>query len=108
MWNSGSEVISRSSGPSSIHHGNPSPAMAYARWVCMTSLDRPVVPEVGISTARSDAPTRWSSAVSGAGGCRQPPTTSSTRRHTKGGEASAAVATTGMSSSSETTRRGRA
>ena len=41
MWNSGSEVISRSSAVSSIQYGNPSPAQAYARWVCMTSLDRP-------------------------------------------------------------------
>ncbi len=27
MWNSGSEVMRRSSGPSSIHHGKPSPAI---------------------------------------------------------------------------------
>ena len=53
MWNSGSEVISRSCAVSSIQNGKPSPAIAYARWVCMTSLDRPVVPEVGISTATS-------------------------------------------------------
>ena len=41
MWNSGSEVISRSAAVSSIQYGKPSPAIAYARWVCMTSLDRP-------------------------------------------------------------------
>ena len=28
MWKSGSEVIRRSSGPSSSHHGKPSPAIA--------------------------------------------------------------------------------
>src|SRR5680860_1383916 len=27
--------------------------MTYARWVCITSFDRPVVPEVGIITATS-------------------------------------------------------
>src|SRR6516165_11612540 len=53
MWNSGSEVIIRSAAVSSIQYGNPSPAIAYARWVCMTSLDRPVVPDVGMSTAIS-------------------------------------------------------
>ena len=53
MWNSGSEVISRSAAVSPIQYGNPSPASTYARCVCMTSLDRPVVPEVGMSTARS-------------------------------------------------------
>src|SRR5215813_15167818 len=53
IWNNGSEVIIRSAGVSSIQNGNPSPAIAYARWVCITSFDRPVVPEVGISTARS-------------------------------------------------------
>ncbi len=53
MWNSGSDVISRSLAVSSIQYGKPSPAIAYARCVCMTSLDRPVVPDVGISTARS-------------------------------------------------------
>ena len=31
MWNSGSEVIMRSSAVSSIHQGKPSPAIAYAR-----------------------------------------------------------------------------
>src|SRR5260370_338962 len=51
MWNSGSEVIIRSAAVSSIQYGNPSPAIAYARWVCMTSLDRPVVPDVGMSMA---------------------------------------------------------
>ncbi len=52
-WNSGSEVIRRSSGVSSSHHGNPSPAIAYARCVWVTSFDRPVVPDVGINTAGS-------------------------------------------------------
>ncbi len=56
MWNSGSDVISRSSAVSSIHHGNPSPAITYARCVCVTSFERPVVPEVGISTTGSSSP----------------------------------------------------
>ena len=47
MWNSGSEVISRSVRVSSIHYGNPSPAHAYARCVCMTSLDSPGGPRRG-------------------------------------------------------------
>ena len=53
MWNSGSEVISRSSPVSSIQYGKPSPAIAYARWVCITSFERPVVPDVAMSTATS-------------------------------------------------------
>ena len=53
MWNSGSEVITRSSGVSRIHHGKPSPAITYARWVCITNFERPVVPDVGIITATS-------------------------------------------------------
>ena len=52
MWKSGREVISRSSAVSSIQYGKPTPAIAYARWVCMTSLDLPVVPEVGIGARR--------------------------------------------------------
>src|SRR3954469_15776165 len=56
MWNSGSDVISRSSAFSPIHHGNPSPAHAYARWVWVTSFERPVVPDVGISTDGSSGP----------------------------------------------------
>ena len=58
MWNSGSEVISRSSAVSSIHHGKPSPAIAYARCVWVTSFERPVVPDVGISTAGSSGARR--------------------------------------------------
>jgi hypothetical protein len=61
MWNSGSEVIIRSAAVSSIQNGNPSPAMADAWWVWMTSLDRPVVPDVGISTAGSAGATAPSS-----------------------------------------------
>src|SRR4029453_4497719 len=57
MWNSGSAVIRRSAAPSPIPPGNPPPAITYARWVCMTSFDRPVVPEVGIITATSSGPT---------------------------------------------------
>src|SRR5262245_25263800 len=57
MWNSGSDVMRRSSAVSSIQYGNPAPAMPYARWVCMTSFDRPVVPDVGMSTARSSGVT---------------------------------------------------
>ena len=53
MWNRGSDVISRSSAVSRSHHGNPSPAITYARCVCITSFDRPVVPDVGIITATS-------------------------------------------------------
>ena len=53
MWNSGSDVMSRSSLVSCIQYGNPSPAMTYARCVCITSFDRPVVPDVGIITATS-------------------------------------------------------
>ena len=53
MWKRGSEVMKRSSPVSCIQYGNPSPAITYARWVCMTSFDRPVVPEVGIMTATS-------------------------------------------------------
>ena len=53
MWNSGSDVIRRSSDVSRIHHGKPSPAITYARCVCMTSFERPVVPDVGIITATS-------------------------------------------------------
>ena len=56
MWNSGSDVIIRSSAVSSIHQGNPSPAITYARCVCVTSFERPVVPDVGISTTGSSSP----------------------------------------------------
>ena len=51
MWNRGSEVMSRSSAVSCIQDGKPSPAITYARCVCITSLERPVVPDVGIITA---------------------------------------------------------
>ena len=47
------------------------PAIVYARWVWVTSFDRPVVPEVGISTAGASddgrsagtSPARWNSAA---------------------------------------------
>ena len=52
-WNSGSEVISRSSAVNCIRYGKPSPAITYTRWVCITSFERPVVPDVGIITATS-------------------------------------------------------
>ena len=54
MWNSGSEVMSRSSLVNRNQYGNPSPAITYDRCVCITSFDRPVVPDVGIITATSD------------------------------------------------------
>ena len=56
-WKSGSVVSIRSAAVSSIQNGKPSPAIAYARCVCITSFDRPVVPDVGISTATSSGPT---------------------------------------------------
>jgi hypothetical protein len=56
MWKRGSEVISRSSAVRPIHQGKPSPAIAYARCVWVTSFERPVVPEVGMRTAGSSGP----------------------------------------------------
>ena len=53
MWKSGNDVISRSSLVSRNQYGKPSPAITYARCVCITSFDRPVVPDVGIITATS-------------------------------------------------------
>ncbi len=57
IWKRGSVVSIRSAEVSSIQNGKPSPAIAYARCVCITSFARPVVPEVGISTARSSGVT---------------------------------------------------
>src|SRR5215471_3466646 len=51
MWNSGSEVISRSAAVSSIQNGNPFLAIAYARWGCMARLGRPGGAGVGMGTA---------------------------------------------------------
>ena len=62
-WKSGRLVISRSSAVSSSQYGNPCPAQAYARCVCITSFDRPVVPDVGISTATSSGSTAGCSDV---------------------------------------------
>src|SRR6478609_4510768 len=67
MWNSGRDVIRRSSGVSSIHQGKPSPAIAYARWVWVTSFERPVVPDVGMSTAGSSGPAGPGPSSGGAG-----------------------------------------
>jgi hypothetical protein len=79
MWNSGSDVIIRSWSVSSIQYGKPTPAHAYARWVCMTSLDRPVVPEVGMNTARSSSETSDDRASSS--GARQSSTRDSMDRN---------------------------
>ncbi len=50
--------------------------MAYARCVCITSFDRPVVPDVGMSTARSSGPTSSGRVPSGSS-TRQSPTVAS-------------------------------
>ena len=100
-WNSGNEVIMRSSRSSSSQYGKPSPAIAYVRWVCMTSLDRPVVPEVGSRTATSPSATSAgprASAEGAAPGSAHPAVRSSTcRTRVVGGSTSPCVPSSSVS-----------
>src|SRR4051794_34836801 len=112
MWNSGRLVMSTSSAVSSIQAGKPSPAQAYARWVCITSLDRPVVPEVGMRTATSSgvAVSGRSGTVSGAPASQSPasPATSTVPSSAVAPSRDVASSTVAARSVSETSSRGRA
>jgi len=46
MWNIGRMHINRSSGCNHMRATNPSPASTKLRWLCITPLGNPVVPEV--------------------------------------------------------------
>src|SRR5680860_1661680 len=76
--------------------------MTYARWVCITSFDRPVVPEVGIITATSLGSTSPGPRPSGA---TSNSSATSARVTLDPGPATAA-STTGVNSGSVTTSVG--